>query len=177
MSVDSVEQRVLAALKQHKTLPTTASVLALMPRVSERQMLQIRQHNPKVRAAWRDKIVEVTTRLPREKLFDAGTTRIFLHVPEAMDIRRKRILARITDFNGRPSLAHLAKHVAGNASRVGIFEVDPILKSAARDKLIALLKKMTLAEIKAQRLDRNASGEVIMHIKERKKRESVRNKK
>ncbi|MDP3742546.1 MAG: hypothetical protein Q8R15_04485 [Candidatus Micrarchaeota archaeon] len=178
MPLTIIERRIMKSLAKHgtKTFPTLESVQAKGRWLTERQVIAAKAANPAIARAWRDKIIEVAKSRTLSELCDTRVIPQFSGVPEILAHRRKLMLARIATFQGRPSFAGLAEHITGDSNKISAVSKDPIVRTAAEARLIALLKKMTIVEIIDQRLDRKASKEVQKYVDERKKREGVEKK-
>ncbi len=159
---------VVSAIKSQQGIPSL-STLRRDLHTSHRNVAYALEVDSLVRGAWRRKVLREAAKLPLSMLLSKRGSISLRHArtPEVFDHVRRRILQRIRTFNGRPSLAHLARHVAGKRAGRDFLGGDKIIRKAANSRLLAILKQMTPAEIREKRLNRNAvkiSPEARRHI-------------
>ncbi len=158
---------VMRAIQAQRGIPSIDRVRKTL-RTRAENVAYALQVDSRVAIAWKRKALAEVRKLTLSELLSTRGTKVLrsARVPEVFDHVRRRILKRISTFNGRPSLAHLANHVTGDkGAKTNVLRRDPIVSRAAEHRMLAILKKMSDAQIRAQRLDRNA-GKISKEIDE-----------
>ncbi len=165
----TAEDRIIAALARHRDIPTSGSVASLARGLSPKQVLDAKKSNLRIKAAWEAKTIELVQTMSLSRMVRKEVAPILSKIPAAMARKRELMLCRIASYKKRPSLSHLVRYVTGGGN-TEILRGDPEVERLAIAKLISLLRQMPDKTIRAQRLDRNAEGEVKKYLDQRFKR-------
>lgn len=161
------EKRILAVIASHRTVPTGESIAAKVPGMTERKIGDAKRANPRIKAAWHAKVLELVKKMTPAELFSNRISAVCATVPEAVEHKKKVMLHRIATYTGRPSLSQLVQHVTGSQGSIESLRRHKEVERAAVAKLLSLLRKMSNAKITRQRLDRNTAGEVKQYLDKR----------
>lgn len=169
-------QRIMGAIEAHTNFPSSASI-SLMTRIPVGTVETLRSRYDYIADAMRAKVRELIPRVPHAELFTHVANAYCSSVHELANHRAKVIRERIDGYTGRPSLANLATHVTGaKGTASSIITRDPAVKQLALARIFHLLAQMSLAQITAERLDRNTVPEISAHIAKMKLEQSVKKK-
>ncbi len=157
----------MAAIRNYPGLPSIQGLKQRL-RVKHPNFSMLVQRDPKLAAAWKKKIMSEVRKMTVTELFDSKVVSVLMQarVSEALEHKRRVVLRRIRSFSGRPSLLHLARYVTGAKTGMPQFMgKDPVLRRAAEDRLLSIFKRLSVWQIREQRLDRSA-GKISREIGE-----------
>ncbi len=167
------ETQIIAAIAKHRELPTPESIAKRVRGMKPKQITQARRANYRIKKAWDRKTVQVVKTLSLAELLSDSLTSICLTLKEAGDHRRKVIVNKIKSYNGRPTFKHLANYLTPISSGPKLITSHPLIQSAAVRRLIFLLGKMSIEEIRKQRLDRKVHPDIRAYLDHRFNRQVV----
>ena len=171
----SAGDRILAAIEAHDAFPSSRSI-SEMTGLSLGEIDRLRQKNPTITAALHSRVRKLVPKLSQAELFGTVATSFCKYVPEIASRRVAVISRSIRTYNGRPSLVDFTEHVTGKKGSDVLIH-GPNVRQAVFDRFFVLLNRMTLNEIKDQRLVRRTNPEIREYLNERKRRENVEKKK
>ncbi|MDP3742418.1 MAG: hypothetical protein Q8R15_03825 [Candidatus Micrarchaeota archaeon] len=140
--MSDTEARILKAIAKHRVFPSAQSIAEKVRGLNAKKVLDARKANLRIRRAWDAKTVELVMTIHPRRLFDYGVVLRFVNVQGALQARHDRIVKRIKEYRGRPTIYHLAKYVTCNRTSKDFLTNDEMLERAAVGRIIALLKPM-----------------------------------